>query len=171
MSAAAIAGIGAAAGVAGALYTGRATSDTLGAQAEINEANAELALEQGDYNSFRQGMKVSQHLGAIRAAYGGSGVAAGSGSVLAVLQASAMNGELDRQNIIHGAQVRAINYRNEAVLERAGASNAMTASYLNALASFGGSGARAFGQSASSYTPDVGTAEAGESDAALTGVE
>lgn len=142
-------------GAAGALYSGAATSNSLGAQAQLNEENAQLALQAGQYNSMRQQMAVTARLGSMRAAFGGAGVASNSGSVLAVLQASATNGEMDVQNILHGAQVKAINYQNEASMEKLGASNSANASYLNAFASIVGGGASTFGQRSSGNTPDT----------------
>ena len=136
-------------GVLGALYSGEATAESLNAQANINDENAQVAIQQGNYDSYRQGLKVSSALGSMRAAYGGNGISASSGSALAVIQSSVMNGEMDRQNIIHGAAIKAISFQNEAAMERAGATNATTASYFNALSAGIGSGAKAFGSTAS----------------------
>lgn len=147
----------------GSLYSGRATQNALDAQADINDENAQLDIQQGDYNAMRQGMVVSQKLGAMKAAYGANGVSSNSGSVLDVLQQSATNGEMDTQNILHGAAIKAVNYQNEASMERLGASNAVTASYINAFSSVAGGTASAFGQQSSSNGGNGGNDD-GESD-------
>lgn len=173
----------------GSIYSGQATSNALNTQATQADQNAQLATEQGQYNSMRIGMQVQSHLGQISAGYGASGVSAGSGSVLNVLMASTMAGEMDKQNAINSANVHAINYENEASIERVGAGNAVTASYLNALSGALTGGAKVFGDSSGvdnssgdeqesdsadtvnykegNYSALKGTSEAGESLAAL----
>lgn len=141
----------------GDIYQGESTAASLDAQAQLNQENSALALQQGAFDSYRQGLQVSSRLGSIKAGFGANGIASTSGSVLDVMQASAAKGAMDVENIYHGAQVRAINYQNEASMEQLGANNALNASYLNAIGVAVGSGAKAFGSSSStaSNTPDV----------------
>lgn len=148
---------------AGSYYTGQSTANALDAQAQLNTENAQLATEQGQFDAMRQGMIASQKLGAMRANYGASGVESTSGSVMDVMQSSAMNAEMDTANILHGAQVKAINYANEANMEKLGANNAVNASYLNMFASVVGGGAGAFGQTAG---PTINNAGGGEDEMA-----
>lgn len=168
---------GSAIGSVGDLYTGNAQATALQTQATQNQRNAQLALEQGQYDSMRVGMQVAQKVGAIHANYGASGVESTSGSVLDVLNASAINGEMDTQNILKGAQVKAINFENEASMENLGAQNAKTASYFNALSSLTMGSGKAFGQAPSSTTNDAtdsadetGAEDGTDSGAADTGV-
>jgi hypothetical protein len=49
------------------------------------------------------------------------------------VQASHMNSELDRMNILHGADIRAINYQNQASMDRYGGENAKLGGYWKAL--------------------------------------
>lgn len=160
---------------AGAYYTGQSTAASLDAQAQLNTENAQLATEQGQYDAMRQGMVASQKLGAMRAAYGASGISSTSGSFMDVMQSSAVNAEMDNQNIIHGAAVKAINYENEASMEKLGASNAVTASYLNMFASIAGGSAGTFGSSSSSSNNPSGgtddTEEAGGEDEMAGGAD
>lgn len=150
---------GAGVGAFGALYSGQATADTLDAQADINQGNAQIALQQGVYDSFRHGLKINAQLGSMRANIGASGVSASSGSALDLIQSSVMNGEMDKQNIMRQAQIKSIGFQNEASLEKWGASNALTASYFNAL-SFGMKGASsAFGSTSITGAPDVTSGE------------
>lgn len=156
-------------GALGDLYSGQSTSSALNSQAQQNLENAQLAREQGEYNSMRAGMMAAQHVGGIKAAYGANGVESTSGSVLSVLNGSAMNAEMDVQNIKKGAEVRAINFENEASMEKLGASNAVTSSYLNALSSITMGSAKAFGQAPSSAGDegaDEGELDSGDSGAA-----
>lgn len=116
----------------GALQAGKSQSDALGYNAEVQENNARAALASAKLNADKNDIMAQKVMGQARAEYGASGVTATSGSVLDVMSASAMNAELDRQNILYGGQVRAINYQNQASLDRAGANSALNGSYFNA---------------------------------------
>lgn len=117
----------------GAIQQGNMTSDSLNQQADNLMAQAAEAEQKGQFDAMRQQL-ISQHkIGASIAAYGASGVNTNSGSALAVVQASHMNSELDRLNILHGADIRAINYQNQASMNRYGADSARLGSYWRAL--------------------------------------
>jgi hypothetical protein len=139
-------GAGTAIGPTGAIIGGKQQSDLLNYQADIQTRNAYEARSSAEFNAHRQMITADKVMGNASANYGSAGVDASSGSVLSVLGASAANAELDRQNILHGGEIRAVNYENQANIDRLGANNALNASYFNAIASaFGGAGRLAEG--------------------------
>ena len=111
-------------GAFGALQQGQDQSNALNRAAQIERNNAALDIQTGAANAELSSMNSNRRIGAISAAYGASGIASDSGSVLNVLAASTSNAELDRQNIMHGAKVRAVNYENQAVMDQIGATSA-----------------------------------------------
>lgn len=131
---------GGAIGAEGALLKGQMTANSLNAQADQERIQAEEAKQAGAYNVFRQQMQATQSLGRATAAYGASGVASGSTSEQSVLMAGAMNSELDRQNILHGANMKAVQYENQASLNKFGANSALEGSYFSAIGSVLGGG-------------------------------
>lgn len=157
---------GAGLGVAGALSGGASSQTALDNQATINQDNATLALEQGQYSAMRQGMQATQKLGAMRAAYGANGISSDSGSVISALQQSATNAEMDNQNIIRGANVKAISYENQAAMEKTEGDQAVAASYLGAFGAAAGAGAKYFGQSSGGSPSDDTENEEDQDDTA-----
>ena len=113
-------------GAAGALVQGQMTSDSLNVQANYLDQQGQEAEAQGKYDAFRQQLIAGKKIGAGEAGYGAAGVSSNSGSALQVMQASNMNAELDRLNILHGADLKAINLQNQAALDRFGADSAET---------------------------------------------
>lgn len=136
----------------GDLVQGEAEGNALDTASDVQKNNARLALEAGQFNAQRQTIAANRKIGAEEAAYGASGVTATSGSVLNVLAASHANAELDRLNILHGADIRAINDQNQAEMDSIGASSARTGSYFNAVGSIFGGAAKAYGNQAGSST-------------------
>lgn len=122
----------------GAIQQGQMTSDSLNNQANNLQAQADEAESKGKYDAMRETLVSNQKIGTSIASYGASGVAANSGSALDVIQASHQNSELDRLNILHGADIRAINYQNQASMDRYGAQSAKLGSYWQALGSITG---------------------------------
>lgn len=153
-------------GAAGALVEGRAKADALDRAAEIERNNAALDIQTGEANAALSAIKSNKQIGSISAAYGANGISSDSISALSVLAASTSNAELDRQNIMHGAKVRAINYENQATMDEIGAKSALQGSYLNAISSVMMGGSKAFGQgsgdSPGHYSPSRGNAGAGD---------
>jgi hypothetical protein len=140
-----IAMIGAAAvSAVGSLTKGSSESDALNYQAKIQGQNADAARVAAKADADRQQILANQKIGGIGAEYASSGVDSNSGSVLAVIGASAANSELDRQNILHGGDVRAINYQNQQNLDQTSAGNALKAGYYGAAASAIGVGAKLY---------------------------
>ena len=123
----------------GAIAAGAMESAALNAQATIQRQNAQLDLEAGNANAARSQIISGQKIGSIEGAAGASGVTQ-SGSVLSILAASSMNAEMDRQNILHGAQVKAIQSENQASMDQAGATSAVNGSYFQAIGGLVGGG-------------------------------
>jgi hypothetical protein len=137
-------------GAFGAYSAGQAKANALEASAEVQRQNAREAMEAAQFNAARQGMVADQKIGQSTAAYGAAGVTSDSGSVMDVLRSSHANAELDRLNILHGGQIKAINYLNQASMDEMGATSAKTAGYLNALSDVtGGAGTAGSGSGGS----------------------
>lgn len=130
--------VGGAIGAYGAIEQGQMQSESLNQQAQSNLNNAQQAKDQGLYNANRQMLLAQQTEGKGIANAGASGVDVNSGSPLSVFQSSAINAEMDKQNILHGADIRAIAYENQASIDRFGAASALTGSYWNALSAMSG---------------------------------
>lgn len=128
---------GAAAGMAlsaiGSIKAGNDQASSLHYQAEVARQNAQNSLIAAKLNADKSMMQASKIQGLDIANYGASGVSADSGSVLAVLASNTEKAEMDKQNIIYGGQIRAINYENQASIDTVAASRAKTAGYLGAL--------------------------------------
>lgn len=136
----------------------RAEAKALLEEARVQRKNALIAREVGAYNASRQQTASTQQLGTVVADYASSGISLDSGSVLDVLRQSTVNAELDRQSIIHGAEIDAVNSLNRAAAATSGARNAIKAGKQNAFnslfqsglqaASFTGGGSKASSPSA-----------------------
>ena len=148
----------------GALVQGQNTANVLNQQAEIQRQNATQALQAAKLNADKQTMMATKHLGNISAEYAAGGVDQSSGSVLAVLGASAANAELDRQNIIHGGDIRAVNFQNQASIDANNANNAVKASYFNALSAMVAGGAGMLSQGSGGSSKGGGGASQAEMD-------
>ena len=84
-------------------------------------------------------------LGAIRAAQGHAGGAAGEGSVLDVLGDVAAQSELERQQVLYEGELKARGFSNTATLDRYSGAAAQTGSYFKA-------GSELLGGAGSSYS-------------------
>lgn len=149
---------------AGALYQGQMESASLDQQASMQRDNARVAREKGLADAYRHGIVATHRLGGIKAGYAASGVGANSGSALAVLAMSTANAERDRLNIIHGSELRAVNFENQAILDEYGAKSALQASYYNALTAVAGVGAGSFGKTPGKTKVDADTGETESKD-------
>ncbi len=123
-------GAGAAIGAVGSILGGMDQKSSLDRAADIQDENADQALRTASENANKQQMIASKDIGTIKANYGASGVESTSGSVMDVLGASAANAEIDRLNIIHGGDLRALNYRRQADMDRTAGSRAETAGFI-----------------------------------------
>lgn len=165
--AAAIPVAGAAISAYGDVQQGQMTSDTLNKQADNLTQQAAEAESKGQYDAMRSGMLATQRIGTATAAYGASGVGAGSGSVLDVTQAAHQNAELDRLNILHGADIRAINYDNQASMDRFGGESAVMGGYWKALGALSMGAVKADGMGAG--PPQTTGTTSGVGDGATSG--
>ncbi len=91
-----------------------ATADALSRDADLQRKNAEIAREAGKYNAARQQDEANKSYGATSVDVAAAGVTQDSGSVLDILRQSHQNAELDRLNILHGAEIKAIDAQNRA---------------------------------------------------------
>lgn len=159
-------GIGAGVSALGSLIGGQNTANSLNAQANLQIENAQEAESQGAFDAMKSQIQSSNKISQNVANYAASGVTSSSGSAMAVLTASASNAELDRLNILHGADVKAISYENQASMERAGAGQAVTGSLFTALGMGTVAGSK-IGANSMSAVPSSGSdALAGDSSVA-----
>jgi hypothetical protein len=125
---------GAAVSAIGQIQQGKAAKQAGEYNALTAERNALVARQQASAEATAQQREASQRLGAIRAAYGASGVTV-EGSPLDVLSDSASLAELDRQTIEYKGSLRALGYEDTAALDRAQGKSAQRAGYMGAASS------------------------------------
>lgn len=117
--------------VVGALQQASAASKADKYNAAVATQNAQIAKDQADMQLRQQQTDSYRKLGAIKAGYGASGVTS-DGSPMDILADSYTQSELDASTIVYNGKVRAAGYTNSANLDRAAASNATTAGYMDA---------------------------------------
>lgn len=131
-------------GAIGAIQQGNAAKAAANFNATVNAQNATIARQ----NAAAQAVQVDREnylrLGAIHAAQGKSGGAAGQGSVLDVLSDNTIQGKLQEQNVIYQGEMQARGYSNTAALDTTAGSNAQTAGYLKAGSELLSGGAKAY---------------------------
>ncbi len=131
----------------GQIRDSKEKSASLENEANIAEMNARQAREVGQYNARRQELETNQRIGAIEADVGASGISSDSGNVLDILRQTAVNSELDRQNILRGAELSARSAEYRATQARYGAKQVKGATRLNVMATMLGSAATAASRS------------------------
>jgi hypothetical protein len=138
------------------LDSGMKQGDALEREARQQEKNARNAQIAKEYNINRQQKIAAQKFGDIRASYGASGVTE-SGSVLDVLRQSHTSAELDRLNILFGADMESESFNNRAAGARIGAGNARTVGTLSAFGTlFSGFGSASAKTASNSLSVDDG---------------
>lgn len=120
--------------VAGILMNGQSQASADKYNASIAEQNSTGALEQAQASAIIQQETAKRQIGATVAAYGASGIAM-EGTPLDVLANSASVAERDRQTVLYKGQLQAAGYQDQAQLDRAAASNALTQSWFSAAGS------------------------------------
>ena len=105
-------------GAIGSIVQGQSTAKTLDYNANLQMQNAKNALISAKLNADKSDIMSQKVMGQARANYGASGVSSDSGSVLAVMSASAANAETDKNNIIYGGQIKSVNFENQASLDK-----------------------------------------------------
>lgn len=121
-------------GAMGAMQQGKAQSQAATYQAQVADRNAKIARQQADVEQEDQRRENLRQRGAIRAAYGGSGIEM-AGSPLDVLEDTAMEQELDVERIGYRGTLRALGENDKANLARAEAENAKSAGAIGAVGS------------------------------------
>lgn len=137
-------------------------SSALSAEARTQEKNAEIAREAGRYNAAKQQIAAGKKFGEMQAGYAASGVAQDSGSILDVLRESHVNAELDRQNILYGAEMKYNNAKARAQAASNAAFSTERAGHLNAFSALIGGAGKAYspgnGKRSGVETSDYGSA-------------
>lgn len=109
------------------------------ANAKISKQNAMQASLNATENERRQRMKSYISQGSSRAIAGASGLDAAD-----LLESNAMSDELDALTIRHSGLVESINYRNQAKIQKAQATNGLIKGFIGAGTSLMAGGAGAF---------------------------
>lgn len=125
--------VGSVVGAVGSMQAANAQATAAEYNAAIQDRNAKAAREQSLADQTDARRKNRRQLGAIKAAYGGSGLT--GGSTLDVLEDTALEQELDVARIDYQGKVRAVGYQDQAVLDRMTAKSAKRA---GGIAFFGG---------------------------------
>lgn len=116
-------------------------------EAIASEKNAAITRQAGKYNADRHSIASQKQFGSIEADYAASGVTSDSVSALEVMRESHKNSELDRMNILYGAEMKARDLEGRAGSARRGAKAAIKAGEFDAFAALFGAGAEAAGKS------------------------
>ena len=93
--------------------------------------DAAVAVQQSEADAQAKDREKIQHIGAIRAAYGASGVT-GAGNALDIMATNAALFEQDKQNILYKGRLRALGYEETATLEEMSGEAAQTSGYIGA---------------------------------------
>ncbi len=112
--------------------------------AELRQ-HAFATRETGKFNVMKQQIAAERKFGAIDADYAASGIASDSGSIFSVINASHVNSEFDRLNIIHTSEVNATQMEERARTDDNLAEEAHKRGDFNMMASLFGAGAGAAG--------------------------
>jgi len=118
-------------GAAGAIQQGQAAKQAAEYNAQVQEAQAKVAQDQGAAKATEISMRTRQRLAASRAAGLESGLEL-DGSVGDVLDTVQKQGALDQLTALYDSNLRAQGLRQSAEAERAKGSNAVAASYIGA---------------------------------------
>lgn len=136
----------------GAIKQGQAQSAALQYQAQVAQNNqkiagqyAQQAIADGENKVAAKQQQTAQMIGAQRAAMAANGIDLDSGSPLRLQEDTAKLGNVDALTIrnnaareAYGYQVQGLSYGQQAQLDEASASNAVTAGNLNAFSSIVG---------------------------------
>lgn len=113
-------------------------------QSQLEERQADLERESGEYSADRLAERVERVLGEQRAQYAAGGIAL-TGSAADVITESAMEGAMDVEMIRWNSELRASNLEVESKVSRANAraasastGAAFLAPVINSVARFGG---------------------------------
>lgn len=117
----------------GAAQASQANAASLDAQANMNERQAELEQQTGEFEAARTREVVNRALGAQRAGYAANGIAL-TGTAEEVIRETALEGALDMEAIRWNSSLRQDNLKYEAKINRMNAQTERSAAPLNFLA-------------------------------------
>lgn len=117
--------------VAGSLMQASQQKKAADYNAQMAQQQSVAAQQQAAAQADTQRRRAQRQIGSMEASYAASGLSL-EGSPLEVLEQSARDAELDRQNILYGGSLRSTGYQNTASLESAKGQNAMTSGFLRA---------------------------------------
>ena len=123
---------GAAVSAYSAIQQGQAAKAASRFNEQVATQNADISRQEAQDNARLQDRENYLRLGAIRAAQGKAGGAAGEGSVLDVIGMVAAQGEEERQRIVYAGELKARGFTNTASLDRASGEQAVRSSYFKA---------------------------------------
>lgn len=123
---------GAAISAMGAIAQGNAAKSAANYNAQINERDAVVALDQSRQDAYRVRLQGQQAQGSLLAGYGAAGVSTDEGSPLDVLRMSAANAKLDEETVRYKGRLKATGYYSEAALNRYSGETAQTQSRYRA---------------------------------------
>jgi len=109
---------GTAVAVYGVYQQGQAQKSAADYNARLAGQNAVIARQQADLRARQQDRLNRMRLGTIRATQGAAGGAQDEGSVLDIIADNAMQGELQRQEIMYEGELKARGYQGTAALDR-----------------------------------------------------
>lgn len=118
-------------GAAGAIQQGQAAKQAAEYNAQVQEAQAKVAQDQGAAKATEIAQRTKQQLAASRAGSMENGLEL-DGSVSDVLDTVQKQGALDELTALYDSNIRAQGLRQSAEAERAKGSNAVAASYIGA---------------------------------------
>lgn len=116
---------------AGTLSAAKASSDAAKYNADVNALQAKQAGDQAAYQAGLEAKKTRQRLAAQRAGAAQNGIDL-SGSILDIMGETAAQGGLNYMTAVYNGDVNATSLQNDAKLNRARASDATMAGYVNA---------------------------------------
>lgn len=118
-------------GAVSAIQQGQAAKAAADFNTQVANQNATLSRQNAAAVAQQQARENYLRIGAITAAQGHSG-GTEAGSVLDVIGDTAMQGELQKQNIIYQGELQARGYGNTSALETFKGDSAVTSSYYKA---------------------------------------
>lgn len=101
---------GAAVSAYGIYQQGMAQKSAAEYNSKVAQQNAQIARQQGELRARQQDRLNRLRLGTIRASAGASGGAANEGSVLDIIADNAVQGELQKQEILYESELKARGY-------------------------------------------------------------
>lgn len=138
--------------VVGRMRQASAAQSAANYNARVADRNAKMIEQQGAMDAEAQRRQNIIRLGAMRGAYGASGITV-DGSPIDVLESSATNMEMDRQTILRRVKLRSLGYESDADLSRMESSYARSNGLWGAAGTLISGAAQGYGQYSSMSNP------------------